>query len=81
MALERPETHPFFVRLNHENHGHAVEAQTALDAALIFIERWHAGMDDGDASLVVMDAVTGERHCLNIDLGSGTAAPCPQPRQ
>lgn len=57
---------------------HEVQAESAADAAIVFVERWlpEAALEAGEISVVVEEAGSGERHCLTIDLGTGEAEAC-----
>ncbi|MDP3660685.1 DUF5961 family protein [Phenylobacterium sp.] len=56
---------------------HMVEGASFEDAAVHFAMEWGVDADgDGEASVMVEDQDSGERHCFRIDLGSGDAAPC-----
>lgn len=58
-------------------HAHpASDADTALEAALLFVERWLPDSADGEVSVTVVDEDTGHQQCFRIDLDQGTAGPC-----
>jgi hypothetical protein len=52
------------------------EAGTAVEAALLFVEKWLPDADDGSVSVIVTEGETGCEHCFRIDLDEGSAAPC-----
>lgn len=57
--------------------GRTVEAKSFKDAAFEFLDAWRPEADDhGDVTLVVTDCASGREHCLQIDVGTGEAAPC-----
>jgi hypothetical protein len=52
-------------------------AADALEAVLLFAERWAPAPDEGPMLRVhVVDEDRGERCCFSIDLGSGDVGPC-----
>jgi len=52
------------------------EATSFAEAALEFVENWHAADDDDAVSVIVIERETGRQHCYTVDIGSGMTAPC-----
>lgn len=69
----------FSVHASHEGreHGRLVEGRSFEEAAIAFVEIWSPAVDaDGDVSVIVCDAESGQAHCFTIDVESGQAEPC-----
>ncbi len=69
----------FLVRATAEPRAHAhpaPDAETALDAALLFTERWLPEADAGEVSVTVIDCETGGEQCFRINLADHASAPC-----
>lgn len=65
----------------HAPHGRAhliAEADSFVEAAMLYAERWHPTHDEteGLVAVTVIDASNGEQHCFAIDLDTGEAGPC-----
>jgi hypothetical protein len=57
--------------------GQLVEGAGFEDAALRFLEAYHAPAHADDAvALIVEDCESGERQCFTVDLTTGETAPC-----
>jgi hypothetical protein len=70
---------PFVVRATDDPRAHAhpvPEADSALEAALLFAERWLAHAEAEEVSVTVVECETGREQCFRIDLGAHTAGPC-----
>lgn len=58
-------------------HAHPVpDAGSAMEAAILFAERWLPDAVDGEVQVTVTDCGTGHEQCFRIDLGEGEAGPC-----
>jgi len=53
-----------------------LEAEDALEAAILFAAALAWPDDEETAAVTVQDCETGHEHCFRIDLGAGTAEPC-----
>lgn len=65
----------------HAPHGQAhliTEADSFIEAATLYAERWHPTTEDGEAlvAVTVIDATNGEQHCFAIDLDTGETSAC-----
>jgi hypothetical protein len=70
---------PFIARASDAPRAHAhpvPDAETPLEAALLFVERWAALDGAEEVAVTVIDCETGREQCFRIDLGSHTAGPC-----
>jgi hypothetical protein len=58
-------------------HAHpAPDAETPLEAALLYVERWLPDTVEGTVSVTVLECETGRQDCFRIDLDDGSAAAC-----
>lgn len=58
-------------------HAHpAPEADSALEAALEYVERWLPDTAHGEVTVTVVERETGRQQCFRIDLDDGSAAVC-----
>lgn len=59
-------------------HAHAMpEAESFWDAAILFAEIWHPGLDaEGQVTVIVVEHATGAQQCYRVDVGAGEAAAC-----
>ena len=55
---------------------HRVQAETPLDAALLYAERWLGSAPHDAVTLLVEDEDAGREHCLRLNLDSGEVRPC-----
>jgi hypothetical protein len=70
---------PFIAHATQDARSHAhpmPDASTALEAALLFVERWLPDSVDGEVSVTVIECETGRQACFRIDLDDGSSAPC-----
>jgi hypothetical protein len=70
---------PFTARATGDTRAHAhpvPDADSALEAALLFIERWLPESVEGEVSVTVVDGETGHQQCFRIDLDDGSSQPC-----
>jgi hypothetical protein len=54
---------------------HPIEAETAEEAAMAFLDHWHPD-DAAEVTVAVTDCETGREHCFRLDIWSGEARPC-----
>jgi hypothetical protein len=76
---EPPMPAPFIARATDDARAHAhpvPDASSAVEAAILFAERWLPDSSDGEVSITVTDCHTGHHQCFRIDLGEGSAEPC-----
>ncbi len=68
----------FYVRLSDRpGAGHLISgADDAMEAAMLFLERWSAGGEDEEVRVLVADVFSGESHCFVVRLGDGGIEAC-----
>ena len=72
-------SHTFVARATYDArvHGHPVpDAETPIEAAILFAERWMPDAVDGEVQVTVTDRETGREQCFRIDLSEGDIGPC-----
>jgi hypothetical protein len=72
-------SHTFLAHASNDGrvHAHPVpDASSALEAAILFVERWAPEAIDGEVQITVRELETGQEQCFRIDLGQGLAGPC-----
>jgi hypothetical protein len=70
---------PFTARATADarSHAHPVpDASSALEAALLFVERWLPDLADGEVSVTVVDGETGHQQCFRVNIDDGSTATC-----